>query len=566
MAEIIKGSDFEKTGCKHIDDYAEAILTNKIKNNDKLTKPCIRYHLRRISEDGITIDHDRIEAAKKQIEKRFRFKLIDWQLYLLGLIHCFEDDGEVLFQKFLIMMGTGNGKNGFISGLIDYLISPAHGVPGYNVDIIANSEDQAKTSFTDNYEMLGDHEDELVKSGQYYRSLSLIKNNETNSYIKFNTSGAKTKAGKRSACMVYDEIYIYLNYDVINELEASFGKRPNSRIFMITSNGEVRDGVLDNELKIAEAAVNGDADSMGYCPLLFAVESEEEVLDPDCWIKANPSLGHLKPLEKAIKKDFAGLKYNSEKEASFYTKRMGWPKMDRELRVASIPEIETASQEIDIDLEGRDCIAGLDYALLSDMASTGLLFREGHMRYWIQHSWICRESCDWDRIKAPLEKWERDGDLTIVDDVHISPYLIKDWLFKAMQKYNILELSMDTTCLALMREVLGEIGFTTDKESRNIWLTRPLGIASVSPVIESWFRAGDIRFGHIEVLRWAINNTKRVRMTSQNASGNYKYDKIEPRSRKNDPFMAFVHAAVRDELLEESVGISDILCLPAVVG
>lgn len=566
MAKRIRGSDYYKTGCAFIDDYAENILTDKITNNDRLTKPCIRYHLRRIHESGAIIDQDRISLAKRKIEKYFNFKLMDWQLYLLGLIHCYEPDGEVLFRKFLIMMGTGNGKNGFISGLIYYLVSPEHGVDGYNVDIIANSEDQAKTSFTDVYEMLGDHEDELVKTGKFYKSLSLIRNNETNSYIKFNTSGSKTKAGKRSACMVYDEIYNYINYDVINELEASFGKKPNSRIFMITSNGGQRDGVLDNELKTAEVVVEGGADDMGYCPLLYAVGSEAKVLDPDCWAEANPSLPYLKPLQKAIKDEFAGLKFNSEKEASFYTKRMGWPKVEREMVVASIKEIETASQEIDVDLLGRDCIAGLDYALLSDMASVGLLFRDGEKRYWLQHSWICRDSCDWDRIKAPLEKWERNGELTIVHDVQISPYLIRDWLYDAMQKYNILELSMDTARLALMREVLGEIGFTTDKETRNIWLTRPLGIASVSPVIESWFRTGQLRFGHVEVLRWAINNTKRVRMTSQNASGNYRYDKIEPRSRKNDPFMALVHAAVRDELLEDTIDIRDILGMSAVVG
>jgi phage terminase large subunit-like protein len=101
-----------------------------------------------------------------------------------------------------------------------------------------------------------------------------------------------------------------------------------------------------------------------------------------------------------------------------------------------------------------------------------------------------------------------------------------------------------------MREVLEQIGFNYDRKIGNVKLVRPLQIASVSPVIESWFRTGVIRWGDVPLMRWATNNTKKVRMRAESASGNYKYDKIEPRSRKTDPFMALVHAATVDEDLQ----------------
>ena len=104
------------------------------------------------------------------------------------------------------MMGRGNGKNGFISGLAWYLTTKYHGVKGYNVDIIANSEDQAETSFNDVYEML---ERTWGKSKKFfYKSKEKIINLDTKSYIKFNTSNARTKDGKRSACLIFDEARI----------------------------------------------------------------------------------------------------------------------------------------------------------------------------------------------------------------------------------------------------------------------------------------------------------------------------------------------------------------------
>ena len=108
-------------------------------------------------------------------------------------------------------------------------------------------------------------------------------------------------------------------------------------------------------------------------------------------------------------------------------------------------------------------------------------------------------------------------------------------------------LCLDNARYSLVREVLERCGFETND---NIWIVRPLGIASVSPVIESWFRTGVLRWGDVPLLRWATNNTKKVRMKTENASGNYKYEKIEPKSRKTDPFMALVHAAVKDDELD----------------
>ena len=48
-------------------------------------------------------------------------------------------------------------------------------------------------------------------------------------------------------------------------------------------------------------------------------------------------------------------------------------------------------------------------------------------------------------------------------------------------------------------------------------------------------------------MRWFTNNTKLVPFLN----GNYKYEKIEPRSRKTDGFMALVAAfCIRDQIPE----------------
>lgn len=60
-------------------------------------------------------------------------------------------------------------KNGFIAALSFYFTTSFHGIKEYNVDIVANSEKQAKTSFEDVYNVIDDnkklqrHSDTLKK-------------------------------------------------------------------------------------------------------------------------------------------------------------------------------------------------------------------------------------------------------------------------------------------------------------------------------------------------------------------------------------------------------------------
>ncbi len=186
-------------------------------------KKAMDYIEDKLDDPDVVIDHEKIDKADELITRYF-YKLLDWELFILALIHCYYKSLDiVVFNKFIIMMGRGNGKNGFISPIIWYLTTHYHGIKGYNIEIIANNEEQAKTSFDDVYEVLGEHWNKLKRF--FYKSKVLIKNVITNSYIKFNTSNSRTKDGKRSACLVFDEIHEYETYDSINVFTRSFGKR-----------------------------------------------------------------------------------------------------------------------------------------------------------------------------------------------------------------------------------------------------------------------------------------------------------------------------------------------------
>jgi phage terminase large subunit-like protein len=173
------------------------------------------------------------------------------------------------------------------------------------------------------------------------------------------------------------------------------------------------------------------------------------------------------------------------------------------------------------------------------------------------------------RIKAPYKLWCEQGFLTIVDDVEISPDLIADWLEEKNRELNIEMLAMDNFRFALMKRALERVGFESSGDKKNIKLVRGSDIIKVVPVIDSIFAREKIAWGDNPLMRWFTNNTKKTpasaaekRISGPDEHGNFKYGKIEPKSRKTDGFMALVAAMTLESELVDPDDIPQTIDLP----
>jgi len=535
------------TGCAFVDEYIDELRSGRTPASREMLLAC-DYVERKLAAPDVYIDVGKTEKAIELIERYFSMTLFLWERFVLALVHCFHRDTDtVVFSKFLIVMGRGNGKNGFISGLVWYLSSKAHGIEGYNIDIVANSEDQAKTSFEDVYRML---ERTKRKSQKFFRwTLEKITNTDTGSYIKYNTSNARTKDGKRPGCLVFDEIHEYENYERIKVLKSGFGKVEHAREFYITTNGYVREGVIDEEMRIAHDILNGVIEDSRELPLIWKLDDESEMDDPACWVKANPSLPFRPILRQEMEENYRESKVSQEARIDLLTKRFNLPRSNPELTVSDYENIAATNKPLDIR-PGSPCTVGLDYAEFSDWAAINFHFRDGQRRLDLNHAWICRDSPTLGRVKAPWQKWVDQGLCTFVEDVSISPELLADYIATMGRQYTIRMLAMDNFRWSAMSDALRKIGFDANDKKR-VKLVRPSDIMRTDPTIQLCFTRGLFVWGDNPCLRWATNNTKRVRSSQRVGcdTGNFIYAKIEGKSRKTDPFMALVASMTCEEVL-----------------
>ena len=542
---------------KYVDDFLKPIYKREIPASVEMLK-LVDYVNDILKNKDVTIDNEKTAKAIQLMEKYFGYQLFPWEKFDVAMMFArYKSDNTLVFTEHFMEIGRGNGKNGFISPVAWYLTTKYHGIRGYNVDIIANSEDQAKTSFEDVYEML---EATKTKSTKWFTwNKTQITNKNTNSYIKYNTGGNKTKDGKRTGCLIADEIHAYENSEVLRTLQSGFGKRPDSRTFTITTNGYVRDGVLDKKLKIAEDVLDGKI-KMRMLPMIFKVDSEEEADDPKNWVKANPSLPYLPNLKIEMEGENAERKVDQDKNLEFMTKRMNLPKTDMEIAVTEWSNIEATNKPLP-DLTGWSCTVGIDFAKINDWAAVDFHFKRGHDRFDINHAFMCTQSADLKRIRAPWREWANAGLLTVVDDVEIGADRIVEYIAKTIQEHrlNVAGVAVDSFRYALLNNALSKIGFSA-KDYKNVKLVRPSDIMKVQVVINSCFNNHYFSWGDNPPLRWAVNNTKLVRSgrATGTDTGNFYYAKIEAKSRKTDPFMALVAAMTLEENLDNTIDVDSL--------
>lgn len=494
------------------------------------------YVRRKLSQDFVRIDGTKIDRAVELMEKYFAMTLFPWERFVVALVHCFDDRNDtVIFDEFFIEMGRGNGKNGFISALIWYLTSAAHGVEGYNVDIIANSESQAMTSFNDVYDVIHTDRTGRLKK-QYDIKKTEIRNTVTNSTINYNTANARTKDGKRSACLVFDELHEYESWDLFEVFTSGFGKRRHSRIFYITTNGHVRGGVLDQQLKLAEDVLSGEVDDIGLLPLIYKVDDKSEVDDEACWYKANPSLAYLPLLLQQMRKDYAKMKYRPSSAVVFLTKRLNCPAQDTFNLVATAEQVLATNRPIPYDrLHGAACIGAVDYASIRDFCSCGLLFLLDGTYYLMEHTFVCHKSLEIEsrRFKFPVEEMAQRGLITIVQTDTITPDVVVKWFLDKAQTYEIMDIKADDYRRSLLAQAFDEAGLPLTSVRSG---TRTH--AALSPLVDSIFAQHLLVVGDNPTMRWYINNVRQ----EMDKKGNIQYVKVEPALRKTDGFFMLLHA------------------------
>ena len=531
---------------KYVDDYIECWRKGLIIFNQERIDLVLQLESEVLVRDDIYFDETQIEQCINYIEKWY-FKLELFQKFIIAFLFLKYKERDKLFYKdIVIVIARGNGKNGLISGLADYFISPGHGIDGYNVDVVANSEDQAETSVKEVYNMKEKNKNFMKTFFSWTKTK--ITGKESLAEFKFRTSNADTKDGGRPGCLIFDEWHIYEDTKLINTLSSGLGKVKHRRRIYISTNGHVRGGFFDKFIEQCLDVLRGGSKRKNRFVFICKMDSKKEVDNPELWEKANPMFSkprsdYAEELFDTLMDEYLDLEDDPSGRSEFMAKRMNLPEEDNTVRVASWDDIEATNRPIPYDeLEGRTCVGAIDFSYVKDFTAVGVLFKKGDEYIWDSHQFARRDFVKEANLKPPIEEWADNGLITLIDEPVIDIQYMVDYFCRMRELYGLNTIVGDTFRLDIVKKALEDEGFIV------LYVRNPHAIyAKLAPRIEVLFAQRKIIFGDNPPMRWNTNNIV-VKMLP---NGNKDFLKKDEVRRKTDGFSAFTYAMWQaDNLLE----------------
>ena len=538
--------------CKEVQEWIDIVEQDKIRCCEE--QHLLVAHIKKCFEtEDIYTDTEQLGNYIRIIEKYLPFKLFPWEKFVIALHDCtyWTDTKQPRWPDLFCMTGRGAGKDGMIAAESLCLSSQYNGIREYDVDICANNEEQALRPVQDL--KMAFEEPKVTKQIKrfYHWTKERIVALKTRSIIRGRTNSPKGKDGLRSGIVIFNEIHQYQNYDNINVFTTGLGKKKHPRRSYYTTNGDVREGPLDDILEDGEDSLRAGSDDNGMLYFICKLNKKEDVHDEANWTMANPSLPYLPHLQQETRKEYREWVKSPERLSAFISKRMNLTEQAKEGAVTSWDCIAATNKPIP-DLTGRSCTVGIDYAKTTDWVAVNVHFKDGDKRYDINKAWICGESKDIPRIKAPWREWAKTPTmLEYVDDVEIHPETVAAYVKTVAQRYKVEQVAIDSYRYTLMADALSKVGFSPQR--KNLILVKQTDILKVVPVIDHCFIHGYFPWGDNPVLRWATNNTKLIRYGRNVGAdkGSFVYAKIEAKSRKTDPWMALVASMVCESEIKE---------------
>jgi phage terminase large subunit-like protein len=303
--------------------WAKAVVAGKIIAGPHVRNACRRHldDLKKGSKRGLRYN---VELAERAIEffettlclngGQFEgkpFLLHDSQAFKLASLFGWQikeqEHGWVRrFRRAYIEEGKGNGKSPFAAGIGLYCML-ADGEPGAEIYSLGANRDQSKILFRDAVAMV-DQSPELearVKQSGRRPNVHNLAHLKSGSWFRpLSKEAGKTGSGLRPHCGLADEVHEHKTRDAIEMIERGFKFRRQPLLLMITNSGSDRNSLAREEhehgVKVAAgtrtpgadfAYVGEVIDDRTFAFICSLDPGDDPLVDPSCWIKANPLLG-----------------------------------------------------------------------------------------------------------------------------------------------------------------------------------------------------------------------------------------------------------------------------------
>lgn len=517
--------------------YVEDVLNGKIVVGELIKLACQRFK-DDLQREDIYFNESVVDKAINFIGtlKHFmgkssgkHFKLENWQQFIIANIvgWYWKDENTRRFTSSYIEVSRKNGKTALAAALCLYYLI-ADGEDGAEVDLAANSKEQAKIAF----EFCSSFSKQLDPKGKYlkpYRDNVQFALN--NSKLKVFAADDSKLDGFNASFGLIDEYHAAKNSKVRDVIKSSMGMRNNPHLCTITTAGfdktlpcyKLRSTSIEilNKLKTD--------DSMFIA--IYSLDDKDNWTDKDNWVKCTPNL-NVTVTSKYIKEQVQSAINNPSEEVGVKTKTLNlWC----DVADVWLPEsyIVRASKDIHLeDFRDCECYIGVDLSATSDLTAVSYLIEKDNI-YYFKTDYYLPESALVDKPDRETYKlWKQQGLITITaGNVTDYDYITND-IVAASNILNIQKIGYDKWNATQWAIHATEIGLPLEEYPQTMGnFNRP------TKELERLILSGNTVIDNNEITRWCFRNVE----LKSDYNGNVKPNK-GIKSKKIDGVIAIIQA------------------------
>ena len=322
-------------------------------------------------------------------------------------------------------------------------------------------------------------------------------------------------------------------YDAIKQSQST---KKEPLIFIISTEGKVVEGFLDNKLDYCRKMIKGDIEDERVLPWLYTQDSQEEIFrDKRTWQKSNPSLGAIKT--------YAYLEDIMNKAKNDLATRVTMLCKDfniKQLEAGSWLTFDELNNETKFNIEDlRDsyAIGGVDLSSTTDLTASVLLIKKDGKVYIIPHFFMPKDVLEkrMQEDSVPYDIWVKKGYITLSEGSQNDFSKVTEWFQKMVWDYGVrpLWVGYDPWNSKYWIDEMDEAGFTMEKVRQGVFtLSEPM------KQLEADLKNHIVIYDNNPVLKWCLANTQ----AKVDVNGNIQPCKLNSKYKRIDGAVALIIA------------------------
>ena len=481
---------------------------------------------------------DFIEKFCKHTKSPFNgmpFILELWEKAFLQTAYGFKyaSTGLRRFNEVVLLIARKNGKTTFVAGidLAEFFLSRG----GVDIVCASNTNDQASILFEEINNMR-EHSKALSKPKRSRKNIFYIYSPKSKNKIKKLSGQSRNLDGFNIEVGCIDEVHEMTDSKVYDAIKQSQSTKEEPLIFIISTEGKVVEGFLDNKLAYCKKMLKGEIEDERVLPWLYTQDSQEEIFrDKRTWQKSNPSLGkvksysYLEDIMNKAKNDLATRVTMLCKDFNIKQLESGsWLSFD-ELQNTTKFDIE--------ELRDSYAIGGVDLSSTTDLTASVLVVKKNGKIYAIPHFFMPKDVLEkrMQEDSVPYDIWVKKGYITLSEGSQNDFTKVTQWFQQMVWDYGIrpLWVGYDPWNSKYWIDEMNDAGFTMEKVRQGVFtLSEPM------KQLEADLKNHIVIYDNNPVLKWCLANTQ----AKVDVNGNIQPCKLNSKYKRIDGAVALIIA------------------------